>query len=122
MVPFFRYYMYNKLVQTRIFLTASIIGYLIFYVLTHPRSVINKRLPKLKIKALQLFPSVTLTISGKVYHMHHWLGFGIILVISIFFDSGILASLFTKGILSGGIIQGVFTPQSFKLIYKKGEL
>jgi len=27
--------------------------------------------------------------------------------------------LFTKGILSGGVAQGLFTPKSFKLIYKK---
>ncbi|MFV1917457.1 MAG: hypothetical protein ACC618_03195 [Patescibacteria group bacterium] len=105
--------------QTRIFLAASIIGYLLFYVLTHPKSVVNKHLPKLKIKAFQFSPSVTLTISGKIYHLHHWLGLSLILVASIFIESGVLSLLFTKGLLSGGIIQGVFTPRSFRLIYKK---
>lgn len=105
--------------QTRIFLTAVIIGYLVFYVLTHPKSFIHGKLPVLKFKRVQLFPIVTVTISGKIIHIHHWVGFSIILVVSIFFDSGVLSLLFTKGILSGGIIQGLFTPKSFKLIYKK---
>ncbi|MFV1917450.1 MAG: hypothetical protein ACC618_03160 [Patescibacteria group bacterium] len=107
--------------QTRIFLTASIIGYLLFYVLSHPNSTIHKKLPNIKIKWVQFLPSVTITISGKVIHIHHWLGFGLILMVSIFIESGILGSLFTKGILSGSIIQGIFTPKSLKLIYKKGD-
>lgn len=107
------------MLQEKAFLTASIIGYLIFYVLTHPKSSVHRKLPKLKIKGFQFFPSVTVTISGKVVHIHHWLGFSIILVISIFVDSGVLSYIFTKGILSGGILQGIFTPRSFKLVYKK---
>ena len=101
--------------QTRLFLTAAIIGFIVSYV----HSNLYEKLPKFKIKSIQLFPSVTLTISGKVIHLHHWLGFGIVLVVSIFIDSGILSSIFTKGILSGGVAQGLFTPKSFKLIYKK---
>src|SRR3990172_9542264 len=101
------------------FALSSIFGFFLFYVLTHPKSAIHNNLPKLKIKWLQLFPIVAVTISGKTFHIHHWLGFGIILVVSIFVDSGILSSVFTKGILSGGVIQGLFTPKSFKLIYKK---
>ncbi len=105
--------------QTRIFLTASIIGFLIFYVLTHPRSFVHRKLPKLKIKGFQLSPSVTVTIKGKIYHIHHWLGFSIILVVSIFVNTGVLSLIFTKGVLSGGIVQGIFTPQSFRIIYKE---
>jgi len=105
--------------QPRLFLTAAIIGYLLFFLLTHPKSLIHRKLPELKIRWLQIFPVVTVTISGKIIHIHHWLGFSIILVVSIFFDTGVLSYLFTKGILSGGIIQGLFTPKSFKLIYKK---
>lgn len=105
--------------QARIFLTASILGFIAFYILSHPKSVIHRKLPKLKIKGIQLLPSMTITIAGKIYHFHHWLSFSIILVVSIFLDSGILGTLFAKGVLSGGIIQGIFTPRSFRLIYKK---
>ena len=109
---------FSKMLQERIFLIASIIGYLVFYILTNPKSFVHRKLPKLKIKGLQLLPSVTVTIAGKIYHMHHWLGFSIILVVSIFVTTGVLSLIFTKGVLSGGIVQGIFTPKSFKLIYK----
>jgi len=107
------------MLQERIFLTASIIGYLVFYILSHPRSFVHRKLPKLKIRGFQLLPSVTITISGKVIHLHHWLGLSIILVVSIFVSSGILSYIFTKGFLSGSIVQGILTPKSFRLIYKK---
>ena len=105
--------------QGIIFLLAAIVGFFIFYILTSPGSSVHKRLPKLKIWRLQLFPTVRLSVSGKIIHLHHWLGFSIILVVSIFIDSGILSHLFTKGVLSGGIVQGLFTPQCFRLVYKK---
>lgn len=108
--------------QGIIFLLAAIVGFFIFYVLTSPSSSVNRRLPKLKIWRLQLFPTIRLSLSGKIIHLHHWLGFSIILVVSIFIESGILASLFTKGVLSGGIVQGLFTPQSFRLIYKSEDI
>jgi len=108
-----------NVLQVLNFLLASIVGYIFVYFYSHPKSFIHRKLPKLKIKSFQFFPSMTITISGKVIHLHHWLGFSIILVVSIFVNSGILSLLFTKGLLSGGIIQGVFTPKSFKLIYKK---
>ena len=107
------------MLQILIFLLASVIGYIFLYFYSHPKSFIHKRLPKLKIKSFQFFPSMTITISGKVIHLHHWIGFSIILVVSIFVNSGILSYIFTKGLLSGGILQGVFTPRSFRLIYKK---
>lgn len=105
--------------QTKIFYLALILGYLIFHIFTHPQSAVHKKLPKLEIKRLQLFPSITITISGRVVHFHHWLSFGIILVISVFVDSGLLSHIFVKGILSGGVVQGIFVPRGLKLIYKK---
>lgn len=105
--------------QGILFLLAAIVGFFIFYVLTSPRSAVHNRLPKFKIWRLQLFPTVRLSISGKIIHLHHWLGFSIILIVSIFIDSGILSYIFTKGVLSGGIVQGLFTSQSFRLIDEK---
>jgi len=105
--------------QILIFTIASIVGYIIFYVLTHPKSKVHNRLPDIKIKWFQFFPVITLTVSGKVVHLHHWLGFSIILVFSIFVNLGFLSHLISKGVLFGGIIQGFLTPKCFQLIYKK---
>ncbi|MBU0569220.1 hypothetical protein KKB40_00370 [Patescibacteria group bacterium] len=65
------------------------------------------RLPKLKCRWIELFPSIKIYISGRIIHLHHWFSFLIILTVSIIIDKGILASTFAKGFLSGGIIQGV---------------
>ncbi len=101
------------------FVLSSFVGFLVFYLLSHPNSRVHHKLPKIQIKWLELLPSVRITISGKVFHIHHWFGFSIILVISILIDTGILGSVFTKGFLAGGIVQGIFTPHSGKLVYKK---
>jgi hypothetical protein len=89
------------------------------FLIAHLYSKVYEKLPTLKIKSLQLFPSVKIMISGKIFHLHHWFGFSILLVVSIFINTGLLSYIITKGILSGGIIQGLFSLQgsNSKLIY-----
>ncbi len=89
-------------------------GFLISYLY----SKVYDRLPKIKIKHFEFFPSVKILISGKVFHLHHWLGFSILLVISIFIEGGFLISMGAKGILSGGVIQALITRKNLKVIYK----
>ena len=89
-------------------------GFLISYIY----SKIYDKLPNIKIKRIEFFPSVKILLSGKVFHLHHWLGFSILLVISIFIEGGFLTSMGAKGILSGGVIQGLITRKSLKVIYK----
>jgi hypothetical protein len=86
---------------------------------THPKSKIWKHYPKLKIKRLELLPSVRITIKGRVIHLHHWMNLSIILVITIFM--GVMDSWVTRGVLIGGIVQGLTTPSptARKIIYKK---
>jgi len=91
------------------------------FLMAHIYSKVYEKLPKFKIKSLQLFPSIKILISGKIFHLHHWLGFSILLVISIFVEGGFLGYLVTKGILSGGAIQGLFNPNVFKIIYDSAD-
>jgi hypothetical protein len=88
-------------------LLSVIFGYITFRLLTQPNSRINKRLPQIKLKNIELFPSIIITIRGRIIHIHHWFEFTVLLCISIFVTGGILDSWLTRGFLLGGIFQGL---------------
>ena len=93
----------------------SVLSFLIYNL--HSR--LYKRLPILKIRSFEFFPSIRIYVRGKVIHLHHWLGFSIILVVSIVLEGGFLDSAYTKGFLLGGIFQGVSMPVWKRIFFKK---
>jgi len=98
---------------------ATALGYLTFRVTTHPTSRIRKKLPNIKTKRLQVFPVIRFKLFGRVFHLHHWFSFSVILVLSFFLSVGILDFMITKGILLGGIIHGLTLPKEHRrIIYK----
>lgn len=98
---------------------ATALGYLTLRVTTHPASRIRRRLPNIKTKRLQVFPVLRVKLFGRVIHIHHWIGFSVLLILSFFMTIGILDFIVTKGILLGGIIQGLTMPKGHrKIIYR----
>ena len=98
---------------------ATALGYLAFRATSHPNSRIRKKLPNVKVKRVQVFPVFRMYLFGRVFHFHHWFAFSIILITSIFYNLGIFDYVFTKGLLLGGVIQGLTLPKGHKtLIYK----
>ena len=91
-------------------LFSTLVGYVTFRFMTHPNSRIHRKLPQIKFKHLQLFPSVVISIRGRIIHLHHWFSFTILLCISIFVTGGILDSWLTRGFLLGGVFQGLRFP------------
>lgn len=67
-------------------------------------------LPRFRIWRIEFFPSIRVTIRGKLIHLHHWPSFALILTIVIFLEAGFLSSQAFKGFLAGGIIQGILDP------------
>lgn len=97
---------------------AAALGYLTFKATTHPKSRIRRRLPNIKIKRLQVFPVIRVQVFGKTFHFHHWFNFSILLAISGITSIGILDHSITRGLLLGGIIQGLRLPREHrKIIY-----
>jgi hypothetical protein len=96
-----------QLIMTAI---SAIIGYLTLRFASHPNSKIYKKLPHLKIKSVDLFPNIKITVRGRIIHIHHWFSFTILLCISIFVTGGILDSWLTRGFLLGGVYQGLRFP------------
>lgn len=97
----------------------TILSYKLCNLFTHPKSKIWKKYPSVKIKKVELLPSIRIIVKGKVIHFHHWFNFSVLLCISIFVTGGILDSYITRGFLLGGIIQGLSIPSARKLIYKE---
>lgn len=102
-------------------LPATILGFLTFKYTTHPQSRIKRRMPKVKVKNVQLFPEISIYVKGKIIRFHHWFNFSILLILSLFITSAILDAVFTRGFLIGGIIQGLSFPDR-KIIFRKAEL
>lgn len=99
---------------------ATTLGYLTFKATTYPTSKMRKRLPNIVIKKrVHLFPVFRIYAFGRVIHFHHWINFSILLILSIFITGNILDFMVTKGLLLGGIIQGLTLPREHrKIIYK----
>lgn len=100
-------------------LPATALGYLTFKATSHPNSRIRRKLPNVKVKRVQVFPVVRIYLFGKVFHLHHWFGFSLLLAISAFSNVSVLDHVVTRGLLLGGIIQGLTLPKGHRsLIYR----
>lgn len=100
-------------------LPATAFGYLTFRATTHPKARIRKKLPNIRVKRVQVFPVLRVNIFGRVIHFHHWINLSILLALSGLTQIGILDHSIVRGILLGGIIQGLRLPKEHrKIIYR----
>lgn len=104
-----------------VFTAAGAFGYFIFNLLSHPGSTIKNKLPHIKIKWIQIMPNVRIHVRGRVIFLHHWMNLTIVFVISIIVNQGFLDLISTKGIIVGGIIQGLTYPDWKKIIARSLE-
>lgn len=104
-------------------LSAMGLGYLGSRMFSHPSSNLRKKLPNIKTKRVQVFPVIRFNFFGVVIHLHHWIYFSAILIISTFASLGVLDFIVTKGMLIGAIIHGLSLPKKHrKIIYKNHSL
>lgn len=93
-----------------IVIASTLAGYLTSYFISQPYSKLNSKIPKIKLKNIELLPSIRILLRGKIIHFHHWFNFTILLCISIFVTGGLLDSWMTRGFLIGGVFQGLRFP------------
>lgn len=96
---------------------ATALGYLTFKATTHPQAKIRKRMPNLTVKRLQFFPVIRIHMFGKVIHFHHWFNFSLLLALSGVTSFAILDHTITRGLLLGGVIQGLRLPRGHKGVF-----
>ncbi|OGE37042.1 hypothetical protein A3B45_04080 [Candidatus Daviesbacteria bacterium RIFCSPLOWO2_01_FULL_39_12] len=92
-------------------LPATALGYYTFKYATLPTSKLRQKMPNLQIKRLQFFPVIRFQVFGRVIHLHHWFNFSVLLTYAAFANAGILDFTVTKGLMLGGIIQGLTLPR-----------
>ena len=98
---------------------ATALGYLTLRATTHPKARIRRKLPSFQYKRAMFFPVIRIRAFGRIFHLHHWMSFSLLLAISGPTSFGILDHSFTRGILLGGIIQGLTVPKEYrKIIYR----
>lgn len=74
-------------------------------------------MPHFRIKNVHLSPEVRLIVANHSIHFHHWMIFGMILLIFVML-TGIIRSDLITGFLSGSTIQGLTFGDRFVIIQK----
>ena len=100
-------------------LATALLGFLTFHLTKYPNGKVGKRLPEFKFKAIQISPSIKIHGRGRTIHMHHWINFSILIIISLFIANPFLDHQFTRSFLAGGIIQGLSFADFKNVIYKQ---
>jgi len=99
------------------FLIASLAGFITLKKLSDPKLTIQKTIPCLKLKWIELTPNVRIHVKGKVIHIHHWMQLSVIFIVTIFVDNGIFSLSLARGFIFGGMIQGFTFPDWKKIIF-----
>lgn len=99
------------------FISALLLSFIFFEICSNPDKDIHHKIPKLKVKSIELFP-FRIYIKSKIIHIHHWMYFSVLLVITIFYNPILIDTVFAKGALLGGIAQGLTFPD-WKTVIKK---
>lgn len=102
-----------------IFLLSSIFGLSLNHILTHPRSKINRKLPYIIFKRVQICPYLEIKLKTKFIRVHHWMAYSILLIITITYSGNILNNVIANGYFIGAIVQGLSFPDWKQIIYKK---
>lgn len=101
------------------FLPATFLGYKFFKVVSDDRrSSVAKQIPQIKIWRFQFSPNLRVFVRGRVIHMHHWINLSILLTFTFFLNMGVMDYMFTKGLMVGGILQGLTFPDFKNIVYR----
>lgn len=95
---------------------ATALGYLTFRATTHPTSRIRRKMPNVRMKRVQIFPVLRIRMFGRMIHLHHWFSFSVLLISTAFINMGVLELPLAKGLLLGGVIQGLTLPRGSKRV------
>ncbi|OGE31795.1 hypothetical protein A2631_01525 [Candidatus Daviesbacteria bacterium RIFCSPHIGHO2_01_FULL_44_29] len=102
-------------------LPGGVISFLLFHFTSRDELSIKQKLPKIRFFRFEICPNIRFYYKDKVLHFHHWMNMLILLGISIPLHGAIADSTFSKSFLWGGILQGLLTPNSGKIIYRQNE-
>lgn len=100
---------------------SGIVSFTILHFMSHPSSRFNKSMPSARYKRFSLSPRFSFEAKNKIFHLHHWMVFGLILLATQIFDTRFIPPNILYGFLLGGILQGLMYKDSFKFFHHAEE-
>lgn len=91
------------------------VGFVFFWVTSHSKSPVNKRLPAKRYRSLHYLPNIKVERNEKHYHIHHWVIF-IISYMPVFILRKKIKSKVLHGFFIGTIVQGLTYDDRFTFI------
>lgn len=92
-------------------------GYIFYTLFSRPKKFFHKNLPKFQFGFMQISPNIKVNLARNYrIHIHHWITMMVILALSIYIWSDLTRFLFLKTFCLGGIFQGFFYKDRFKII------
>ncbi|MEK9147062.1 MAG: hypothetical protein AAB639_02600 [Patescibacteria group bacterium] len=95
-------------------------GFWFYHLFSQPLKL-QDRLPKIKIKTLEVLPNLKIRLTKRTIHIHHWVSLSIAFAILITATTGFTQFLLVKSFCLGGIIQGFTYSDRFKIITKHSQ-
>lgn len=95
----------------------TIVGFSLFWITSHHKSPVNKRLPAKRYKNVHYMPHIKIEKSEKHYHIHYWVIF-IISYMPVFLLRKQIKSKVLHGFFFGSILQGLTYKDRFVFVKK----
>lgn len=105
-------------VDTGKLLAGASIGFSLFWLTSHPKSRLKKKVPAREYKKFCLLPNVRYIGEDVIYHFHHWLLLSVI-YLPLLKSKKLRQSKILHGLFLGSIIQGLLYKDRFQFRYPK---
>lgn len=93
-------------------------GFWFYHLFSQPLKLKGK-LPKIKIKALEVLPSLQIKLKKHIIHIHHWIFLSVAFAVLITATTSFAQLLLVKSFCLGGIIQGFTYSDRFKILTRR---
>lgn len=94
------------------------VGFWFYTLFTHPNKHLNHRIPKIKLKAIEILPNLRINLKKNMIWVHHWITLSVILAVLTFKAVDFTHLLIIKSFCLGGAIQGITFKDRFNIIVK----
>ena len=101
-----------------LFVLALFVGYFLSSYMSHPARK-NSKLPRIKIKNIEILPNFKVHFRKKTIWLHHWMLFSVIVAGLLFVYEGAHNLVFLKGAFLGCVIEGLRYPDRFRISYPR---
>lgn len=104
------------------FLPGTLLGFVTFkYLSDDKKHIIAKSVPKIMFWRIEFLPCFKIYTNKHIVHLHHWLLFSFMMLTTFFTSWTFLDHLFTRGVMLGGIIQGLSFPDWKQVVYQQSK-